>query len=103
MLDDTLIKKLCESVNKAEEYEECLKDKEAAIQEAISRGRAPDDLKSASGTIYTSLKKRLGLTKCGNNPDTFMRDTMVPFITPDTEIYKQLEAEIFGELTQGEM
>lgn len=102
LLDDALIKKLCDSVDKTKEYDECLKEKEAAIQDAISRGRAPDDLKSASGSIYTSLKKRLGLTKCGNNPDTFMRDTMVSFITPDTEIYIQLEAEIFGEENLGE-
>ena len=54
-------------------------------------------MKSARGDIYTSLKKILGLTQCGNRPDPFLRDTMAPLITPDMEIYKQLERDIFGD------
>ena len=56
-----------------------------------------DDIKSARGEIYNGLKQVLGLTQCGNSADSFLRDTMAPLITPDTEIYKQLEQEIFGE------
>ena len=97
LLDDALIKKLCDISGKAEEYEACIADKEAALNNSVSRGNAADDFKSARGDIYNSLKKRLGLSGCGNNPDAFIRDTMAPLISTDMDIYKQLELEIFGD------
>lgn len=101
MLDDEVIKKLCESVGKEVEYNECIKDKQAALESSKSRGNAADDYKSARGDIYTALKKRLTLTKCGNSPDTFIRDTLSPLVTPDMNVYKRLEAEIFGTDSDG--
>ena len=101
MLDDEVIKKLCESVGKEVEYNECIKDKQAALESSKNRGNALDDYKSARGDIYTALKKRLTLTKCGNSPDTFIRDTLSPLVTPDMNVYKRLEAEIFGTDSDG--
>lgn len=101
MLDDEVIKKLCESVGKEVEYNECIKDKQAALESSKNRGNASDDYKSARGDIYTALKKRLALTKCGNSPDTFIRDTLSPLVTPDMNVYKRLEAEIFGTASDG--
>ena len=95
LLDDTLIKKLCNSVGKPEEYNECIREKQKALSASISRGNAPDDYKSARGDIYNALKRRLSLTKCGNNADSFIRDTLSPLITPDMDVYKKLDAEIF--------
>lgn len=97
LLDDSVIEKLCISVGKSDKVDECLKKKQEALSSSIKRENAPDDLKSARGDIYTSLKKILGLTQCGNRPDPFLRDTMAPLITPDMEIYKQLERDIFGD------
>lgn len=96
LLDDTIIGKLCNSIGKPEELAACLQDKKTAINNSISRGNAEDDIKSARGDIYTSIKKRLGLTQCGNNADSFVRDTLTPLFTPDLMIYKQLEQEIFN-------
>lgn len=96
LLDDEIIKKLCNSVGLLEKLDECKVEKEKAIGNALSRGRPADDIKAASGEIYTALKKVLNLSRCGNNPDSFMRDTMAPLITPDTDVYKQLEKDIFG-------
>lgn len=101
ILDDEVIKKLCESVRKAEEYGECIKEKKAALESSKSRGNAIDDYKSARGDIYTALKRRLELTKCGNNADTFIRDTLSPLITPDMSVYRRLEEEIFGINSDG--
>jgi hypothetical protein len=78
-------------------YDECIKKKNDAMQNSILQKKPDDDIKSARGEIYNGLKQVLGLTQCGNNADSFLRDTMAPLITPDTEIYKQLEQEIFGE------
>lgn len=97
LLDDSVIEKLCISVGKSDKVDECLQKKQEALSSSIKRENAPDDLKSARGDIYTSLKKILGLTQCGNRPDPFLRDTMAPLITPDMEIYKQLERDVFGD------
>ena len=102
LLDDSVIKKLCESVGKPEEYEACIKGKEAAIKDSIERGNASDDYKSARGDIYNLLKQRLKLTRCGNNADTFIRDTLAPLISPDMDVYKKLDAEIFGKVEEGD-
>lgn len=101
LLDDSVIKKLCESVGKVEEYDKCIKEKEAAIKESKGRGNAADDYKSARGDIYNSLKQRLQLTRCGNNADAFIRDTLAPLISPDMDVYKKLDAEIFGAIEVG--
>lgn len=101
LLDDSVIKKLCESVGKSEKFDECIKGKTDAIKNAISRGKAADDYKAARGEIYNSLKQSLQLTQCGNNADTFIRDTLAPLITPEMEVYKMLETEIFKEKEYG--
>lgn len=96
LLDDAVIKKLCDFMGFPDEYEACIKAKSDALAESVNRGNAPDDYKSARGGIYTELKKKLALTKCGNNPDSFIRDTLSPLITSDMDVYKRLEEEIFG-------
>ena len=101
LLDDEVIRKLCNSVGKPEEYEECIREKCEALAASTSRGNAADDYKSACGEIYNALKKRLTLTKCGNNADTFIRDTIAPLITQDMDVYRRLETEIFGNDTNG--
>lgn len=97
LFDDEVIKKLCDWAQKPEEYEACLHEKAEALKASMSRGNACDDYKSARGDIYTALKRRLLLTQCGNNADSFIRDTLSPLITPDMGVYKRLEAEIFED------
>lgn len=97
LFDDSVIKKLCETVGKPEEYDECIKEKEAAMKASKDRGNSPDDYKSARGDIYNSFKQRLQLTRCGNNADSFICDTLAPLITPDMDVYRRLESEIFGK------
>lgn len=101
LLDDEVVKKLCDTIGKPEEYNECIREKNEALAASITRGNAIDDYKSARGDIYTALKKRLALTKCGNNPDSFIRDTLSPLITPDMNVYKRLDEEVFGNQNDG--
>ena len=96
LFDDSMIRKLCESVGRDELYDACIKAKQEALSKSIERGNSKDDYKSARGDIYNSLKTILQLTGCGNNMDSFLRDTMAPLMTSDMEIYKQLDNEIFG-------
>lgn len=97
LFDNEVLKKLCDSVGKSTEYDECVREKEAALAASITRGNAPDDYKSARGDIYNALKKRLLLSQCGNTADSFIIDTLTPLITSDMDVYKRLETEIFGD------
>ncbi|MBA7547117.1 hypothetical protein ES705_39519 [subsurface metagenome] len=81
--------------NKPELIKNCLNAKVQAIKDSNGRGNPIDDIKSASGIIFTELKKILNLTQCGNNKCAFVRDTMTPLVTKDTKVYKELEKEIF--------
>lgn len=96
LLDDEIIKKLCEKENKNDLYNECIKRKNEALKNNVNQGKPVDDIKSARGEIYNSLKQVLQLSRCGNSADNFIRDTMAPLVTPDTTIYKTLEKDIFG-------
>lgn len=96
LFDDEIIIKLCNTAGKSALTQDCLDAKNKAIQESISRGNPSDDVKSASGNIFTEIKRILSLTQCGNNKCAFVRDTLTPLVTEETLIYKELESEIFS-------
>ena len=96
LLDDEIIAKLCNSLGKQELITECLKAKSDEIKNSIDRGNPLDDVKSASGPIIVRLKRILSLTRCGNTRESFLMNTIVPLITPDTNTYHELKKSIFG-------
>jgi AAA15 family ATPase/GTPase len=96
LFDDELIAKLCTSVEKEDLFQDCLDAKEKAIADSVGRGNSEDDIKSASGNIFTEIKRILSLTQSGNNKCAFIRDTIAPLVTEETNIYQILESEIFG-------
>lgn len=97
LMDDEIIKKLCESVGNPELYDSCLQLKKDAMKVSHEDRNNPiDDVKSATGEIINGLKQTLSLTRCGNTTPAFLRDTMAPLITRETEVYKQLKVDIFG-------
>jgi len=71
--------------------------KKQAIQSSKERENSEDDIKSASGEIYNGLKDLLSLSQRGNNTDAFMRDTLAPLVTTETQLYKQLKKEIIQQ------
>lgn len=97
LLDDEIIRKLCECNGHPESIPTCLQIKSEGIAESVERGNAPDDIKSASGYIITGLKHVLSLRQCGNTTPAFLRDTIAPLITTDTDVYKQLKKDIFRD------
>lgn len=97
LLDDEIIEKLCLLHGQEGKISLCLAAKLDAIKESVeNRSNPNDDIKSASGKIYTELKRILTLTQCGNNTISFLRDTMAPLITPETAVYQDLENQIFN-------
>lgn len=100
MFDDEIIKKLCVSCGKENLIGECLQAKKEAIENSTSRGNPSDDIKSASGEIFTEIKKILELKRCGSDRCAFSIDTMSPLITEETTVFHELEREIFGTNTK---
>ncbi|NLN24930.1 MAG: hypothetical protein GX163_04610 [Bacteroidetes bacterium] len=96
LLEDEIIERLCMVCDKLDRYGEIIAIKEEALRQSIARGNPTDDLKSAAGLFFTETKKALGLTKCGNDTISFLRDTMAPLITQETNTYKILRRDIFG-------
>ena len=95
LFDDEIIALLCKKYGYENKIDECLAAKRQAIEESKRRGNPEDDIKSASGKIYTELKRILSLRQCGIKKDSFLRDTITPLITEDTQVYRELESEIF--------
>jgi hypothetical protein len=96
LLEDEIIEKICVVCGKKDKISEVKRIKAEAIKNSIERGNPIDDLKSASGYFFTQTKKTLGLTKCGNVTISFLRDTMAPLITHETNTYLLLRKDIFG-------
>jgi len=93
---DDVLAALAAHVGKTAKLQEVLELKARALAETAAQGRAPDDLKSASGLIYVGLKTLLELTRCGNNADAFMRDTLAPLVVPGMATYDELRAATIG-------
>lgn len=95
LLDDEVLKKWCVNTGKPEKEAEILSIKEKAIKNSTGRGNPQDDYKSAAGEICSKAKVILRITGCGNSADMIMRDTISKLITPDMNVYKELEKDIF--------
>ncbi|WRS28613.1 hypothetical protein U6B65_05650 [Oscillospiraceae bacterium MB08-C2-2] len=96
LLEDEIIEKLCMVCDKLEKADEIKVIKADALRQSITRGNPTDDLKSAAGLFFTETKKALGLIQCGNDTVSFLRDTMAPLLTEETNTYKLLRKDIFG-------
>ncbi|MBS1685239.1 MAG: AAA family ATPase [Bacteroidetes bacterium] len=96
LLDDEIIKKLSIKTGKEELFPSCQSAKRIAIENSVRRGNPSDDVKSASGEIVVEMKRILSLTESGNNTSAFLRDTLAPLVTMETQVYQNLKAEIFG-------
>ena len=97
LFDDDVLRKLAVEEGKEDKFEELLAEKRCIL--AARADVAQDDLKPASGQIYIACKTIFGLTQCGNDTKTFMRDTLAPLIKPDMHVYKELKRDIFGAQT----
>ncbi len=94
--DDEVLIALCKSYNQDAAIADVLALKVDALQQLASRAKPPDDMRSAAGAAYASIKTRLALTKVGNDPRAFERDTLAPLIQKGTAVYDELKASIFS-------
>jgi predicted ATPase len=97
LYSDEILMKLCAREEKVGLYGAVAQAKQDAIKASIAaRNNPPNDIKSASGEIYNDCKSILGLTSAGSNRKAFMRDTLAPLVTPQTQTYANLRKDIFG-------
>ena len=94
LFDDEILSKLARSAGYACKVETLLLQKQSILADRTYG--AQDDLKPVSGQIYLACKNTLGLTQCGNDAKTFMRDTLAPLVKPGMKVYGELKRDIFG-------
>lgn len=95
LLDDEVLRKLCERNGCGDAIGDVLEIKRQAIEGAVGRGRDDSDIKAAAPTMIEGFRRRLVLRNAGNLPATFLRDTIAPLITQDMSVYQQLKHDIF--------
>ena len=86
LLDDEVLRTLCQKY-------EC-PDSFSRIREIREKAKHP---KAAVGQIHTAMLELSGNAPIGDTRDAFMKDTLAPLITPDTAVYRQLKADVFGQ------
>ncbi len=94
LFDDDVLRALAARVNQEDKADELIAEKKRIVD---ARSDSPSDaLKPAGGQIYNACKNTLSLTRCGNNAEAFMRDTLAPIIEPRMAVYEELKRDIFG-------
>ena len=98
LLDDEILERLCREEGHPEKAASVVSAKEAALLEAVGRGRPADDLKAVRRDVHDALKRELELTGRGSTTNEFLASTVAPLITADTAVYAQLRQDLFGAL-----
>ena len=101
LYDDEIIKKLCDSKGMPDAIHDCIVAKHDALAKNKEDSKPDDHMKWASDLYYHKLRGILGLTQCGSRASDFAMGTLVPLITEETEVYKELEREIFSHIQNG--
>ncbi|WP_170861033.1 AAA family ATPase [Trujillonella endophytica] len=96
LLDDDVIRALCEVNQQPERIAEALTIKEEELAASVARGNDTDDWKSPAGSIYVRLRKLLLLTAAGSDWNAFARDTLAPLLQPGMAAYAELRRDVFG-------
>lgn len=96
LFDDEIIAKLYMSHNVPEKVEAALTKKNQLITASIAEGKPNDDLKQIRNNYKVWIVTDLSLRRAGGTTVEFIKQVLVPLITPDTQVYKNLAKDIFG-------
>ena len=100
LLDDEVLELFLREIMQDSRIFQVLTIKQAALSSNPQRGKPTDDVKSAAGIIYSNVKKSLDLQQMGDNCDAFMKFHLAPLITPATDIYRRLKADVIDEIAK---
>ncbi len=95
LLDDEVLRKLCEDHGAADKSNDLL----AAKQDALKKNKlkSSDNLKSIVQPIHGAAQRLLKSVNLGNTRESFMMDILAPRIQPGMKVYEELHKDIFGE------
>lgn len=96
--DDEILRKLCVTEGKPDAADTVLSAKSDLLAKLGEQQKPTDDVKSISGQLYVTVKRELAVVQRGNTADAFAKQALAPLITPDTDVYQALEAEVFGPI-----
>jgi predicted ATPase len=96
LFDDEVLDALCTQEGRQADLPALLAAKQKALTASINRGNPPDDMKSAAGEFYNSIRQVLQLVGRGNDYRAFARSTLAPLIKPQTAAYNELRQAIFA-------
>ena len=95
LLDDEVLKKLCEDHGKSDKISDLLAAKKDALDK---RNLKPDDnLKSIVQEVHGAAQNILKSVNLGIDQKSFMMDILAMLIQPDMVVYEKLHEDIFGE------
>ena len=95
LLDDEVLKKLCEDHGKSDKISDLLAAKKKALDK---HGLKPTDkLKLIVQDIHGAAQNILKSVNLGINQKSFMMDILAPCIQPGMNVYEELHKDIFGE------
>lgn len=98
LFSEEAIESLVVDLNESAQLTAALQIRTDSVTASTARGNPADDIKSASGDIFVGLKRLLGLTRCGNNTDEFLRDTMAFHVKAGSNGFNELKAQIIDRL-----
>jgi predicted ATPase len=99
LFDDEILRKLALHRNVDQKtIDDILDAKEHAIACSVKNGNPRDDIKSAASGIYTRIRKILDGERLGSNTDAFMRDTLAPLITSETNAFADMKHDIIDHV-----
>ena len=95
LLDDEVLKKLCEDHGESDKISDLLTAKQDALDK---RGlKSSDKLKPIVQEIHGTAQNILKSVNLGINQGSFMMDILAPCIQPGMDVYEELHKDIFGE------
>ncbi len=96
LLDDDVLKALCDHFEQPEKAEELLKQRDKFVEESVARGNDRDDLKKISGLTFVAARRLLEISQPGSNWEAFAIGKLAPLIRPGMTCYEELREDIFG-------
>lgn len=97
IFDDEIISKLIRETGGDEsDVSTALQAVARCLAEVRSKdGARPDEVKAARQQIHHELKRIVKSSQLGKSADALCRDILAPLMTPDTQVYRELEACIW--------
>ena len=91
LLDDEILSALCEKYasGDASKVQQLLDLKQARLKDK-------GDIKATVNDLRQWVIKSLGVQNAGDNPSSFLQDTIAPLIKPGMQVYEALKSDIFG-------